>query len=109
MMIKLIIKDDDDAVAIAVVVAFAADNNDDDDDANDNAGCVAPPPAAPLLVPGLAWPGRLASAGLGLRAVGGCTTMPNSLIDRIGWLARKGRGNWGVGNELCHSLNVAHM
>lgn len=90
MMIKLIIKDDDDAVAIAVVVAFAADNNDDD--ANDNAGCVAPPPAAPLLVPGLAWPGRLASAGLGLRAVGGCTTMPNSLIDRIGRLARVGRG-----------------
>lgn len=91
MMIKLIIKDDDDAVAIAVVVAvaFAADNNDDDDDANDNAGCVAPPPAAPLLW--LAWPGRLASAGLGLRAVGGCTTMPNSLIDRIGRLAREGR------------------
>lgn len=46
---------------------------------------------------------RLASAGFGLRAVGGCTTMPNSLIYRIG------RQAGGMGNELCHSLNVAHM
>lgn len=59
----------------------------------------------------LAWPSRLASVGLGLRAVGGCTTMPNSLIDRIGRQAGEGGGEMGggVGYELCHSLNVAHM
>lgn len=86
-MIKLIIKDDD-----AVPVAFAADNNDDDDvDANDNAGRVAPPPAAPTLVPGLAWSTRLGWSR-GLRAVGGCTTMPNSLIDRQAEGCRSGRG-----------------
>lgn len=101
MMIKLIIKDDDDAVAIAVVVAFAADNNDDDDDANDNAGCVAPPPAAPLLVPGLAWSGRLGWSRF--------AQQPDRQNRQAG-KGGEGRGNWGgVGNELCHSLNVAHM
>lgn len=108
MMIKLIIKDDDDAVAVAV--AYTADN-DDDDDANDNAGRVVPPPAAPVPVPDL---------------VGSTAPCDAMLCDaaRLGWFRFaccrrlhdnaqqpdiQNRQAGGMGNELCHSLNVAHM
>lgn len=108
-MIKLIIKDDDDAVAVAV--AYTADN--DDDDANDNAGRVVPPPAAPVPVPVPDLVGSTApcdamlcdAARLGWFRFACC----RRLHDNAQQPDIQNRQAEGMGNELCHSLNVAHM